>query len=207
MIKKIGIGIGGVLVALIVIGLIVGPQKPKKTTTVAQQVAVATVADKPTSAPKAKPASKPEAKPAPKPAAPKFDKASQDYVVKHGTDAQTVSSAVTQVVTDITSQAKSSDPDYTMIATDAQSAHDAIDGVRQNFADTTDSSSAQLELFQAANDLKNAMGGVVAWTNTPDAAGTTAQLTGKLKTAIEEWNAGVMTVWTSAGNSNTPTIA
>ena len=33
MIKKIGIGIGGVLVALIVIGLIVGPQKPKKTRT------------------------------------------------------------------------------------------------------------------------------------------------------------------------------
>ena len=90
----------------------------------------------------------------------------------------------------------------------AQQAHDSIDGVRQDFA-TTDVTgnlgNAKVELFTAANDLKNAMGAVVAYTGNPNPA-TLAHFTSQYQNAVGEWNDGVKTVWSIAGESNPPTV-
>ena len=90
----------------------------------------------------------------------------------------------------------------------AQQAHDSIDAVRQDFA-TGDTSgnvgNAEVELFTAANDLKNAMGAVVAVTGNPNPA-TLAHFTSQYQNAVSEWDDGVKTVWSIAGESKPPTV-
>ena len=90
----------------------------------------------------------------------------------------------------------------------AQQAHDSIDGVRQSFA-TSDTSgtvgNAEVEVFTAANDLKNAMGAFVTYAGTPNAA-TLASLTSQYNNARGEWNQGVDAIWMAAGESGPPTI-
>lgn len=90
----------------------------------------------------------------------------------------------------------------------AQQAHDSINGVRQDFA-TGDTSgnlgTAEVELFTAANDLKNAMGAVVAVTGNPNPA-TVAHFTSQYQNAVGEWDDGVKTVWSIAGESKPPTL-
>jgi hypothetical protein len=90
----------------------------------------------------------------------------------------------------------------------AQQAHDSIDAVRQDFA-TTDTSgnlgNSEVELFAAANDLKNAMGAVVAYTGNPNPA-TLAHVTSQYQNAVGEWDDGVTTVWSIAGESKPPTL-
>ena len=90
----------------------------------------------------------------------------------------------------------------------AQQAHDFIDGVRQDFA-TSDTSgnlgNAEVEVFTAANDLKNAMGAVVAYTGNPNPA-TLAHFTSQYQNAVGEWDDGIKTIWRIAGESNPPTV-
>jgi hypothetical protein len=90
----------------------------------------------------------------------------------------------------------------------AQQAHDSINAVRQDFA-TGDTSgnlgNAEVELFTAANDLKNAMGAVVAYTGNPNPA-TLAHFTSQYQNAVGEWDDGVTTIWTIAGKTKPPTV-
>ncbi len=115
-----------------------------------------------------------------------------------------VSASVRAVELDLNAGAHGT-PDLDQLASDAQDAHDQIDPVRDSFAQTTDSSDAQLEVFGAANDLKNAMGAIVAWTGDPNPA-TLAHATSQLKTAFAEWNDGVRTIWHAAHRHDGPTI-
>lgn len=90
----------------------------------------------------------------------------------------------------------------------AQQAHDSIDAVRQDFA-TGDTSgnlgNAEAELFTAADDLKNAMGAVVAYTGNPNPA-TLAHFTTQYENAVGEWDDSVKTIWGIAAESNPPTV-
>jgi hypothetical protein len=90
----------------------------------------------------------------------------------------------------------------------AQQAHDSINNIRDDFATSATSGrlgNAEVELFTAANDLKNSMGAVVAYTGNPNPA-TLAHFTSQFQNAKSEWNDVVRTVWRVAGESTPPTV-
>jgi len=96
------------------------------------------------------------------------------------------------------------------LAQTAQQAHDNIDAIRGDFATVVTSRAGSLQyaettLFTAANDLKYAMGALVAYTGTPNAA-TLAHFTTQYDTARAEWNDSVRTIWHLAHEKNPPTI-
>ncbi len=83
------------------------------------------------------------------------------------------------------------------IAKVAQESHDEIDGFRQElFKSGGDEKlgEATLLLSEGANELKNAMGAIVAYTANPNPA-TLAHVTIQLETAKGKWNQGVDEIW------------
>ena len=126
------------------------------------------------------------------------------YVHHLGTEAHQVQANLQVVQIDIGSKGS-----IDQLAQDAQTAHDNLDQMRQDFAlDAGDSGNlgdAETEVFAAANDLKNAMGALVAYTGNPNPA-TLAQFTSKYRHARGEWNQGVRAIWRIAHHKGTPTI-
>ncbi len=123
----------------------------------------------------------------------------RDYVAKYGPNCYSVASNVQGVQTDLAAKAPSLD----QIAQDAQQAHDNINDIRDNFASASDGGALgndETEVFGAANDLKNAMGAVVAYTGNPNAA-TLAQFTSSYQTARSEWNNAILSIWKLAGSA------
>jgi hypothetical protein len=91
----------------------------------------------------------------------------------------------------------------------AQQSHDSIDGIRDDFA-TTDTSgklgNAELELFTAANGLKNSMGQMVVVADSNASTGSMAKFEEEYGPARSEWNAGVREIWKLAGKKHPPTV-
>ena len=67
------------------------------------------------------------------------------------------------------------------------------------------SATLEVELFTAANDLKNAMGAVASYTGNPNPA-TLAHFTTQYQNAVGEWDDSVKTIWGIAAESNPPTV-
>jgi hypothetical protein len=86
------------------------------------------------------------------------------------------------------------------VAKAAQQAHDEIDGFRHELFKSGDGklSEATLELSDGADELKNAMGALVAYTGNPNPA-TLAHFSTQLDAAKAKWNEGVDEIWTIAG--------
>ena len=189
MIRKTVGAVCAALILLVVIGVIAGPSKT------ATKPATAAKPPSPTTT---HTAAAPHA-----PSKPKTDDAAVRYVAQLGDEAQHVADLVDPVLGDLTAKS----PDAFKIASDAQDAHDGLNAIRKDFANTTAASNdAQLEAFAAANDLKNAMGSVVTWTSTPDDPAVTVKTTKQLQTAIGEWNDAVGTIWSAAHAHDTPAI-
>jgi len=95
------------------------------------------------------------------------------------------------------------------IALAAQRAHDNLDATRNDFANTTTTSgslgNAETDVFTAANDLKDSMGALVAYTGAPNPA-TLAHFTAQFQSAATEWNDGVGTIWRVAQRRGAPTL-
>lgn len=134
--------------------------------------------------------------------------AAEQYIRKHGADANRVQANVLLVSLAVTQAKKSGD--LNAVAQAAQSAHDNLDNIRNDFADTASIAcsscslgDASLELFTASNDLKNAMGALVAYTGDPNPA-TLAHFNTQFATARSEWNQGARFIW--AGKANKPTL-
>jgi hypothetical protein len=95
------------------------------------------------------------------------------------------------------------------LAQDAQTAHDNLDKIRNDFAEGDDSGSvgdAETEAWDAANGLKNAMGSLVAWTGDPNPA-RLAHFSSQYQSARAKWNASIIDIWRAAGRKGAPTIA
>jgi len=135
--------------------------------------------------------------------------AARDYIKSKHRDTNTVQASVQSLQAGLAIMSKSATPDdMNSFAQLAQQAHDFIDGVRNDFAtsDTTGAlGNAEVEVFAAANDLKNAMGAVVAYTGDPNPA-TLAHFTSLYQTAVSEWNDGIRTIWRIAGERGAPTV-
>jgi hypothetical protein len=90
----------------------------------------------------------------------------------------------------------------------AQEAHNEIDGFRQELFKSGGNeklSDATLQLSEGANELKNAMGAIVAYTGNPNPA-TLAHVSTQLETAKSKWNEGAEEIWHIANESGAMTL-
>jgi hypothetical protein len=101
-----------------------------------------------------------------------------------------------------------SESEVNELARNAQSAHNSIDEVRSELfkvGGNEELSHATLSLQEGANELKNAMGALVAYAGSPNPA-TLAHLSTQLEKGKEEWNMGAEKVWQIAAESNPPKL-
>ncbi len=154
------------------------------------------------------------AKPAPRPnapAQPATDAKAVAYIdkLKQDTGVVQASVEVVQISLGQAIHSSSSQGDIDQVAQQAQQAHDQIDGLRDDFAQTNETNgelgNAETEVFTAANDLKNAMGALVAYTGSPNPA-TLAHFTTQYQNARSEWNHGVRAIWRAANQHHAPAI-
>jgi hypothetical protein len=90
----------------------------------------------------------------------------------------------------------------------AQQAHNQIDGFRRELFDKEASEKlkhATFELSEGANELKNAMGALVAYTRRPNPAAV-ERLTTHMQAARSKWNAGAEEIWHIANESGAMTL-
>ncbi len=104
--------------------------------------------------------------------------------------------------------------DPTALAQDAQTAHDDFVNVKTditaagaNVADNSRLGNAEYQMDNAINELKNAMGALVAFAENPD-AGTLGVAKSQLDRGITDWDQAATVLWTMAGQeSEIPTLA
>lgn len=130
------------------------------------------------------------------------------YIKKHGADANRVQANVLLVQLAILQVTKSpSQANVNKLATAAQDAHDNLNAIRNNFAESASGAfgNAELNVFAGANDLKNSMGALVAWAGNPNAA-TLAHFSSQYNRGKSEWDSGVRAIWRMAGRTHPPTV-
>lgn len=144
-----------------------------------------------------------------RPAESQSEKDARAWIKEHGFDAKRVQASVQVVQIEIGMLKKSeTEAAVNEVAQSAQSAHDHIDEIRNDFANGETGGAIEhtaVEVFSSANGLKNAMGAMVAYTGNPNPA-TLAHFTSQYTPAKEEWNEGVKTIWRLAHEPNPPTI-
>lgn len=132
------------------------------------------------------------------------EKEARDYISKNGHNINVGRVQYEHVALLIGLLSKSGSESETVVnelAKVAQEAHNEIDSFRDElFKSDGDKklSEATLELSEGANELKNAMGTMVAYTGNPNPA-TLAHLTTQLQAAKAKWNEGVEHIWEIAG--------
>jgi hypothetical protein len=135
--------------------------------------------------------------------------AAVSYIRDHGPDANRVQAYVGVVQLQVgILQSSGTQAELNQLAQVAQEAHDGIDGIRNNFATASDSGdlgNAELNVFAGANDLKNAMGGLVAYSGDSNAA-TLAHFKSQYQSAVGEWNSGIRTIWRMAHRRRPPVL-
>jgi hypothetical protein len=201
---------GIVLAVLIVLGIIssLGKKKSPVATKPATSTTVTTRPAPTTTRPKATTVPPPTTAPGPK-----VSQQALRYVKAHTADATMVQSDVELVDTDIGLLLQNPDQvtqsDIDDLAQFGQEAHDSIDAIRLDFANGADGTGNnetwEAEVDAGANDLKNSMGALVAYTGNPNAA-TLASFSTQYNSAVGEWNDGVTNLWVAANIPNPPTI-
>jgi hypothetical protein len=198
----------GSLVGTILLISLIGSAIGGSSTSTTTSTHVYTYASSPSvTAPHTTPAAVP---PAPKPTIPQSEKDARAWITDLGVDANKVQAnlSVVQIAVGLAIK-NSSVSNVDKLAQYAQQAHDNLDSIRQDFANTnTDSGAvgdAELAAFSGANDLKNSMGALVAYTGDPNPA-TLASFTTQYKKARGEWNYGVRTIWRMAHKQHPPTV-
>lgn len=145
------------------------------------------------------------------------DQKARDYIKSHAGDLTNTQHAVQNAELGLGLVAldlkKNRDPsaDVANAAQAAQDAHDRLDQIRNDFALNSDSDTstargnAELEVFSAANDLKNAMGQMVAVLSS-NTLGSAVKFKSQYVQAADEWNAGVKTLYRLAHRRGAPTV-
>ena len=196
--RKIMVGAVGALVILTAIGAIGSASGPSHKTARPVAGPVAVTAPSPTTK-SASPTTSPN------------QQGAANFVRAAGTDTRRVQVSVQFVQVALGIAVKTQrQADVDQLAQTAQQAHDNIGAIRDDFATTVTSRAGALQdaenmSFTAANDLKNAMGAMVAYAGTPNAA-TLAHFTSQYGTARAEWNDSVRTIWHLAHEKNPPTV-
>lgn len=148
------------------------------------------------------------AKPA-APSVPKSEKEAQAWIKEHGEDAKRVAVNVELVEIRVGElQKEETESNVDEVAKAAQTAHNDLDEIRNEFATGSYSGEVEkggLQVFTSANSLKNAMGALVAYTGSPNPA-TLAHFTSQYEPAKEEWSEGIKAIYGLAHDKEAPTI-
>lgn len=183
VLRRSGQGCGGLLILLFVTGILTGVFRNHKPSSGNRSSAAASL--------------------------PADEQQARSYISAHGSDAYEVKASVADVELAIGAVGRAATTaNVDQLAQQAQTAHDNIDNVRTDFAGSfgTDTlGTAELNAFSGANDLKNAMGALVAYVGDPTAA-TRAHFTTQFEHAKGEWNSAVRIIWRLARRSHPPTI-
>jgi hypothetical protein len=134
--------------------------------------------------------------------------AARSYIKGLGSDPETVQASVEDVLVQVGLTEKSqTEANLVQLATIASQVHASLNNVRDDFAglDSGALGTAEVNLFDAANQLKNSMGALVGLTANANPA-TIASFTTQYQTGHDEWNSAVTTIWHLAHESNPPTI-
>lgn len=134
--------------------------------------------------------------------------AARSYIKGLGSDPNLVQATVEDVLIQVGLAVKSpTEANLVQLATIASQAHTGLNNVRDDFAgiDSGALGTAELKLFDAANQLKNSMGALVGLTANANPA-TIASFNTQYQTGNTEWNSSVTTIWGLAHESNPPTI-
>jgi hypothetical protein len=143
------------------------------------------------------------------PSMPQSEKDARSWIKEHEQEARLVSANVAAVAVNVGLLAKSeSEANINEVAKQAQEAHDRLDEVRNTLASGEYGGAvgnAALEIFSSANNLKNAMGALVAYTGNPNPA-TLAHFSTQYQPAVAEWNKGIEAMWHLGHKSGVPSI-
>ncbi len=206
-VDKIALVTTSVIALVVIVALASSPKGSKDTKTTAKPTTTASTSESQTTVTKTVTASAkattstksvttPEKATVPKTVSEAQQKA-LDYIDKHGADANRVQANVLIVqIAVLDFQKHPTQAKLNALAIAAQDAHDRIDALRQNFAESG-GSDAETYVYMGANDLKNSMGALVASAGTPNAA-TLAHFHSQYTTARSEWNSGVRSIWRTA---------
>ncbi len=144
------------------------------------------------------------------PGVPKDVSSARSYISHHAREINTVQVMVQSVQVAVAlSQKSPSQNSINQLAQFGQQAHDTIDNVRNDFAldasGSGDLGNAETEVFAAANDLKNSMGALVAYTGDSNPA-TLAHFSSQYQNAVSEWNDGIRIIWRTAHRRKPPVL-
>lgn len=95
------------------------------------------------------------------------------------------------------------------LARSAQQGHDLISGAHGEWVSAEGGaeetlSSAEIEADDGANEMRDALAGLVAYAGRPD-AGALARYEAQLRTGREKWNEGISQIWHLGGRPAPPT--
>jgi hypothetical protein len=139
---------------------------------------------------------------------PQAEAQARAYILSHGGDGYRVQANILNVELAVgEAQRSATQASVGQLAQAAQTAHDNIDAIRTDFT-CTDSGTlgdAEGNVLVGANDLKNAMGALVAYTGSPNAA-TLAQFNNDYENAKSEWNSGVRIIWRTGRRTKPPIL-
>lgn len=135
-----------------------------------------------------------------------MNNAAQTYIRTTSNDVNMVSDDIAAVGQDIINN------NLTQLASDAQTAHDDFNGVREDFVaagnnvmDNNSLGTAENQIDNGSNELKNAMGAFVAYASNPN-PGTLGSLNSQLNRGVSDYNQGIKEMWALAGESDPPII-
>jgi len=202
--RKAAVAVGGgtaIVLLLLIIGIAAGGNSTKTPASSASSANAGSTAASDASAKPTAPAT---------PQIPRDELHARIWIRDHFLDADRVQANIedTQAVLGITIKSPTL-ANVNQLAQQAQQAHDNLDAIRTDFASGSSDSGtlgdAELSAFSGANDLKNAMGALVAYTGNPNPA-TLAHFTSQYQGAVAEWNSGIRTIWRVAHRRQPPTV-
>jgi hypothetical protein len=146
----------------------------------------------------------------PRPALPEAERDARSFIGSHyGRDVRQVQVRVEFAWAAVAlAQSKPSQANVDELAQVAQESHDEIDAIRGDFIGCwTDHSgtlqNVQMQLNSDAGEVKNAMGALVTYCGTPNAA-TLASFTSQYQQARGDWDRDVRAIWAIAHEKRPP---
>lgn len=133
------------------------------------------------------------------------------YIKAKGARIDIINATVSDVLVQLGKVIKnggSSTTEVDEMATEAQKAHDRVNELRSELFQAEGNeelSHASLAIEEGANELKNAMGALVAYAGNPNPA-TLAHLNAQFEKGKEKWDEGVETVWRIAKKGEAPKL-
>lgn len=194
--RKVILVVAGVWIGLLVVGGLIGAMTHKTTPVASTPSVTATPTPSASS----------------RPAMPQAERDARNFIAsRYGRDVREVQVRIEFAWTAVAlAQSKPSQANVDQLAQVAQQSHDEIDAIRGDFIGCWTNHSGTLQDVQMllnadAGEVKNAMGALVTYCGTPNAA-TLASFTSQYQQARSDWDRDVRAIWAIAHERKPPTF-